>query len=355
MNLPPIEDAHLKTIMGTFFETSFESIVITTAEPGYPIVYANPQFCKMTGYALEELKGQTPKIFQGEKTNPKILEKLKSCLDNGTYFHGATINYRKDGSWYPVEWNISPIKGEEGKPLYFLSIQKELSNLQKVFSRLKNTNEHFRKFLLDFTDSKDLQGMDRKLLEQQKTLVNDVLDDVALYNPALRSDDSLAHFEEGEFFDCSNDLYGVIADPLLTQNVKISAREYARKNGHRISVSDIRSILKELQDHLEFIPHSRTPSNELNELGVMLKELANLIFYLDEFVALSSVLNELALQTRECHADAVPEFIIDIFSALIRDLDGWVDSLFVAQSVDDIHYLDASMISSARQLMAFLK
>lgn len=120
-------------------------------------------------------------------------------------------------------------------------------------------------------------------------------------------------------------------------------------------MAELLSILQELQDHLEFIPHSKTPSSELSELGGILKELANLIFYLDEFIALSSVLNELALHTVDCQANEVPEFIIDIFSGLIKDLEGWVRCIFVDKSVDDIHYLDASMISSARQLMAFLK
>src|SRR5690606_16874352 len=116
----------------------------------------------------------------------------------------------------------------------------------------------------------------------------------------------------------------VIADPLCHQDAQISARDYAREHGHRVSVADLLSILQELQDHIEFIPHSKTPSHVLTELGAMLKELANLIFYLDEFVALSSVLNELALQTGECQAHEVPEFIIDIFSGLIKDLEGWV-------------------------------
>ena len=355
MNMQHVDDAHLKSILGTFFETSFDAIVITSSQPGYPIVYANPQFCRMTGYALQELRGRSPKIFQGPNTSPRILADLKDKLNQGKYFHGATINYRRNGVSYPVEWNISPIMDEAGKPVYFLSIQKELTNLHKVFSRLKNTNEHFRKFLLDFADTEQVPQLNDKLVQQQKVLVNEVLDDVALYNAALRSDDSRTHFAETEFFDYSNDLYGVLADPLVAQGSKISAREYAREHGHRVSVSDLLSIFQELQDHLEFIPHSKTQATELAEFGRILKELANLVFYLDEFIALSSVINELALHTIDCQVSEVPEFIFDIYAALINDLEGWFRSVFVDKSVEDIHYLDASIISSARQLMAFLK
>lgn len=351
--LKQFDDATLKEILRTFFESSFDAIVITSAEPGYPIVYANPRFCQMTGYALDELLGQSPRIFQGEKTNRRILEQLKRKVDSGEYFHGATINYRKNGQPYPVEWNISPIKSEDGGIRYYLSIQKDLSSLQKVLSRFKRTNEHFRHFLLELSDLECGKVATESVLQQQKALVPEVLGEVALYNPALRSDSAVEHFAETEFFDCSDDLFGLIAEPLAQQG--ISANEYVGEHGHRISAPQLLGLLTEVQDHLDFIPHSSNPQAELRELSEVLHELANMVFYLDEFVALSSVLNELANQTSECQAQQLPEFILDIFSALIRDLEGWVTCIFVEQSADDIHYLDASMISSAKQLMAFLR
>lgn len=353
MMLTQFDDAALKEILQTFFESSFDAIVITSADPGYPIVYANPRFCQMTGYALDELLGQSPKMFQGEKTNRRILDQLKRKVEAGEYFHGATINYRKDGQSYPVEWNISPIREGDGPIRYYLSIQKDLSSLQKVFSSFKRTNEHFRHFLLELTDLERGKALSESVVQQQKALVPEILDEVALYNPALRSDSAVEHFGETEFFDCSDDLFGIIAEPLAQH--RISAKAYVAEHGHRISAPQLLGLLREVQDHLDFIPHSNSPQTELHELSEILHELANMVFYLDEFVALSSVLNELANQTAACQTQQLPEFILDIFSALIKDLEGWATCIFVEQSADDIHHLDASMISSAKQLMAFLK
>lgn len=73
MNFSEFNEAALRQILQKFVETSFNSIVITSADAGYPIVYANPEFCRMTGYTPEELIGKSPKIFQGEKLIPRFL------------------------------------------------------------------------------------------------------------------------------------------------------------------------------------------------------------------------------------------------------------------------------------------
>jgi FixJ family two-component response regulator len=58
-------------LLKTATEHSNESVVITTAQldrPGPQIIYVNPAFTKMTGYASEEVIGKTPRILQGPKT-----------------------------------------------------------------------------------------------------------------------------------------------------------------------------------------------------------------------------------------------------------------------------------------------
>ena len=111
------------------FEHSWSSIVITDANPetGYLVETANPAFCAMTGYSLDELRGHTLKRLQGPDTDPAVIEYLRQCLREGRYFDGTTINYRKDGKPYTVRWNISPVRDEQGKITHFVSMQQDLS------------------------------------------------------------------------------------------------------------------------------------------------------------------------------------------------------------------------------------
>src|SRR4028118_672402 len=85
-----------------------EAVVITTTEldpPGPEIVYVNEGFCQMTGYAAEEVLGQTPRILQGPKTDRAELDRLRRHLSRGEPFVGGeAINYRKDGSEYVLDW-----------------------------------------------------------------------------------------------------------------------------------------------------------------------------------------------------------------------------------------------------------
>ncbi len=117
-------------LLRSALEQSFNSVLITDAQPGPMgprIVYANPALCEMTGYSATELLGQTPRILQGALTSPEVLQTLRECLQAERFFRGSTINYRKDGRPYTVEWNISPVKDEAGVTTHYVSVQQDIS------------------------------------------------------------------------------------------------------------------------------------------------------------------------------------------------------------------------------------
>lgn len=113
-------------------DQSFNAVLMTDAnsgEGGYRIVYVNAAFCRMTGYSAGDLLGRNPRMLQGPATNPDVIERLRECLREGVYFHGSTINYRKDGRPYTVEWNISPVRNLAGAVTHFISVQQDVSSL----------------------------------------------------------------------------------------------------------------------------------------------------------------------------------------------------------------------------------
>lgn len=132
MNVSDIfqHDENYQSIMKRLFETSleesFNAIMITEAGLGYPIIYVNPAFSQLTGYAPTEVIGKTPAILQGPETDPDVLSRLKQDLAQGNLFHGRAVNYRKDGSKFMMEWKIAPIRNDQGKISHFLAIQREV-------------------------------------------------------------------------------------------------------------------------------------------------------------------------------------------------------------------------------------
>ena len=125
-------DPHFKGLMKRLLENamehSFNGIMITKAEPGYPIVYVNDAFSEMTGYSAEDIVGKSPAILQGPKTDRAVLDRLGQTLSEGGLFHDEAINYRKDGSEFVMEWKIVPIRNEKEITSHYLAIQRDITS-----------------------------------------------------------------------------------------------------------------------------------------------------------------------------------------------------------------------------------
>jgi PAS domain S-box-containing protein len=121
-------------------EAVAESILITTTDldaPGPLIVYVNPAFERMTGWSSAEVLGKSPRMFQGPKTDHKIFSDLREKLLSRRFWEGQTINYRKDGSEFWMEWSIVPLENEHGKVHQYVAIQRDVSARVAAEQRLQ--------------------------------------------------------------------------------------------------------------------------------------------------------------------------------------------------------------------------
>jgi PAS domain S-box-containing protein len=118
-----------------------EAVLITGAQlesPGPEILFVNPAFSEMTGYSQEEVLHKTPRILQGPKSDRAMLTELREALSRGEPFSGETVNYRKDGSEYYVEWDITPIRSSGGQISHFLSIQRNVTARRLAENQLRD-------------------------------------------------------------------------------------------------------------------------------------------------------------------------------------------------------------------------
>ena len=138
--LPPVPDARRSedggmALVKAAVESANDAILITEARldlPGPRIEYVNAAFTRMTGYGVEEIVGQTPRILQGPKTDRGLLDRLRNDLASNESFHGETVNYRKDGQEYIVEWRITPLRDAQGELSKWVAIQRDVTDRVRV-------------------------------------------------------------------------------------------------------------------------------------------------------------------------------------------------------------------------------
>ena len=106
-------------------EQSPVSVVITDIEG--KIEYVNPKFIQITGYALEEVKGQTPRILKSGETPLDEYRKLWETITSGLGWRGEFHNRRKDGSLFWERASISPVRNTMGTITHFLAVKEDIT------------------------------------------------------------------------------------------------------------------------------------------------------------------------------------------------------------------------------------
>lgn len=110
-------------------ESAYQSIIITTTGPGYPIIYVNPAFTELNGYSLEEAQGRDAKFLRAvEFEHSEQNAKIKVSLDQRTPVVVEMVNKHKDGTNLRIELHIYPFF-ENGECTHFVGIQNDLSFL----------------------------------------------------------------------------------------------------------------------------------------------------------------------------------------------------------------------------------
>lgn len=126
-------------LMQCAIESSSNGIVISgLADTDYGIIYANNAFLNLTGYRLEEIRGQNCRILNKHDHNQAEIAQLRTALHEGCDAHVVLRNYRKDGSLFWNEIHISPIRNQNNVITHFVGVQKDVTErceMQALLSR----------------------------------------------------------------------------------------------------------------------------------------------------------------------------------------------------------------------------
>ncbi|MGF1520000.1 MAG: PAS domain S-box protein, partial [Nodosilinea sp.] len=133
-----------------------DAVLITEAEsidePGPGILYVNEAFTRMTGYALEEVVGKTPRILQGPKTDRAVLDTVRTALSQWQPVTAELINYRQDGSEFWVEFSIVPVADRKGHYTHWIAVQRDVTGRKQIEQALRWSEERYRSLIENALD-----------------------------------------------------------------------------------------------------------------------------------------------------------------------------------------------------------
>lgn len=110
-------------------EASHDGVVITDARrEDNPAVYCNPAVERMTGYTRDEILGRNFRFLQGTDRDQPPLRVLRAALEAGEPCQVTLRNYAKDGRPFWNELSISPVRDNNGIVIYFIGIQKDVTD-----------------------------------------------------------------------------------------------------------------------------------------------------------------------------------------------------------------------------------
>jgi len=111
--------------------------MITRTDKYGRITYASKAFRKMSLYSKEELIGKSHNIIRHPLMPKVIFKEMWEMLRAGKTWRGPVINLRKDGKYYWVDVEISPIDKDGNltddvdKIEGYIAIRKKLSEFNK--------------------------------------------------------------------------------------------------------------------------------------------------------------------------------------------------------------------------------
>ena len=117
-------------------EQSPVTIIITDTDG--KIEYVNPKFVETTGYSLDEIIGQNPRILKSGHTSNEEYKELYQTITSGKEWHGELHNKKKDGTLFWESARISPILNSQGKITHYIAIKEDITERKIAEQELIN-------------------------------------------------------------------------------------------------------------------------------------------------------------------------------------------------------------------------
>ncbi len=129
-------------ILTQIFDYCVNGVTLSDPDlPDNPIIYANKAFEAITGYTKAEIIGLNCRFLQGTDTVQPEIRELHQALQDNKSVVVTLRNYRKNGELFYNRLSVSPLFDNQGKVIYFLGVQYDITQNINANSEITTLNQ----------------------------------------------------------------------------------------------------------------------------------------------------------------------------------------------------------------------
>ena len=123
-----------RNLLAGVFEGSSSGVMLTDA--GVNIIEVNPAFIRITGYALEEIRGKNPHLLSSGRQDRDFYKEMWRTINEKGHWQGEIWNRRKDGEVYPEWLSINPVLDKSGVLTNYVGIFSDISERKEAEAQI---------------------------------------------------------------------------------------------------------------------------------------------------------------------------------------------------------------------------
>lgn len=202
-------------------EQSPVSVMITNREGN--LVYVNPMFTEITGYAYDEVIGKNPNILQSQAYPENYFKELWDTILSGKVWRGEFQNKKKNGELYWEKSVITSIVNSKGDISSFIAVQEDITMMKKLEQDLIAAKE-----MAEESDALKTAFL-HNISHEIRTPINAIVG----FSEFL-ADNNLDDEKRGKFVsiivESSNQLLGIINDVMSMATIEAGQEQIVEKD-----------------------------------------------------------------------------------------------------------------------------
>jgi diguanylate cyclase (GGDEF)-like protein/PAS domain S-box-containing protein len=255
----------------TVFDNSYEGIMVIS--PAGLITRVNPAFTRISGYASEDVVGQSPGMLASDHEDRKFYEEIFRSLREKPFWSGEVWNRRKNGEIYAQLLSVSTVADSRDALQHYIGIFADISQIKAHEQELDRvahydplTGTPNRRLLTDRMQQSliradrhqetlavcylDLDGF-KEVNDQYGHKAGDDLLIGITHNlkSVLRSDDTLSRLGGDEFVLLLSDVGTPEECALILERIQVAIKTPITIDAHVIRVTGSIGVSLYPQDH----------------------------------------------------------------------------------------------------------